>query len=202
MGRRKSKGDVRLMEFKQLQTINEKLKTTDIKGKAYTEVNQRILGFRELYPNGTIETNILSNENGVCVMTAIIKDEEGKVLATGHAFEQQGASYINKTSYIENCETSAIGRALGVLGIGAETSIASKEEIEKVEDADIYKHNIFKIKERVQITYPLKMKDGLTTKEIAEKLHKTEDEVKAIFTYFDILNNFEKDLSNIDTKSR
>ena len=190
------------MEFKQLQTINEKLKTTDIKGKAYTEVNQRILGFRELYPNGTIETNILSNENGVCVMTAIIKDEEGKVLATGHAFEQQGASYINKTSYIENCETSAIGRALGVLGIGAETSIASKEEIEKVEDADIYKHNIFKIKERVQITYTQKMKDGLTTKEIAEKLHKTEDEVKAIFTYFDILNNFEKDLSNIDTKSR
>ena len=43
---------------------------------------------------------------------------------------------------------------------------------------------------------------GKTTKEIAEKLHKTEDEVKAIFSYFDILNNFEKDLSNIDTKSR
>ena len=46
------------------------------------------------------------------------------------------------------------------------------------------------------------MKTGLTTKEIAERLHKSEDEVKAIFSYFDILNNFEKDLSNIDTKSR
>ena len=46
------------------------------------------------------------------------------------------------------------------------------------------------------------MKDGLTTKEIAEKLHKTEDEVKAIFSYFDTLSNFEKELSNIDTKSR
>lgn len=190
------------MEYKQLQEINSTLKTTDIKGKAYTEVNQRILGFRQLYPNGTIETSILSNENGVCVMEAIIKDEEGKILAKGHAFETQGSSYINKTSYIENCETSAIGRALGVLGIGAETSIASKEEIEKVEDADIYKHNIFKIKERVQLTYTQKMKDGLTTKEIAEKLHKTEDEVKAIFSYFDTLSNFEKDLSNIDTKSR
>ena len=131
------------MDYKQLQEINNTLKTTDIKGKAYTEVNQRILGFRQLYPNGTIETEILSNENGVCVMEAIIKDEEGKILAKGHAFETQGSSYINKTSYIENCETSAIGRALGVLGIGAETSIASKEEIEKVEDADIYKHNIF-----------------------------------------------------------
>jgi len=190
------------MEYKQLQEINSTLKTTDIKGKAYTEVNQRILGFRQLYPNGTIETSILSNENGVCVMEAVIKDETGKILAKGHAFETQGASYINKTSYIENCETSAIGRALGVLGIGAETSIASKEEIEKVEDSDIYKHNIFKIKERVQIVYTQKMKDGLTTKEIAEKLHKTEDEVKAIFSYFDTLSNFEKDLSNIDTKSR
>ena len=190
------------MEYKQLQEINSTLKTTDIKGKAYTEVNQRILGFRQLYPNGTIETSILSNENGVCVMEAVIKDETGKILAKGHAFETQGASYINKTSYIENCETSAIGRALGVLGIGVETSIASKEEIEKVEDSDIYKHNIFKIKERVQIVYTQKMKDGLTTKEIAEKLHKTEDEVKAIFSYFDTLSNFEKDLSNIDTKSR
>ncbi len=46
------------------------------------------------------------------------------------------------------------------------------------------------------------MKEGLTTKEIAEKLHKTEDEVKALFTYFDTLSNFEKDLANIDTKSR
>lgn len=190
------------MEYIQLQEVNNSLKTTDIKGKAYTEVNQRILGFRQLYPNGTIETKILSNENGICVMESIIKDEEGKTLAIGHAFEQQGASYINKTSYIENCETSAIGRALGVLGIGAETSIASKEEIEKVDEADIYKHNIFKIKERVQQIYTTKMKEGLTTKEIAEKLHKTEEEIKALFSYFDTLNNFERDLANIDTKSR
>lgn len=190
------------MEYKQLQEINNSLKTTDIKGKAYTEVNQRILGFRQLYPNGTIETQILSNDNGVCLMEATIKDAEGKILAKGHAFEQQGASYINKTSYVENCETSAIGRALGVLGIGAETSIASKEEVEKIEEADIYKHNLFKIKERVQMIYTEKLKEGLTTKEIAQKLHKTEDEVKAIFSYFDILNNFERDLANIDTKSR
>jgi len=39
-------------------------------------------------------------------------------------------------------------------------------------------------------------------KEIAERLNKTEDEVKAIFSYFDTLNTFEKDLANIDTKSR
>ena len=190
------------MEYKQLQEINESLKTTNIKGKTYTEVNQRILGFRQLYPNGTIKTEMLSNENGICIIKATIYDEEGKEISTGHAFEQQGASYINKTSYIENCETSAIGRALGVLGIGAETSIASKEEVEKVEDAEIYKHNIFKIKERVQMIYTSKMKEGLTTREIAEKLHKTEEEIKALFSYFDTLSNFERDLANIDTKSR
>jgi len=190
------------MEYKQLQEINQNLKTTDIHGKAYTEVNQRILGFRQLYPDGTIDTEIISNENGVCTIKAIVADEKGKILSKGHAQERQDSSYINKTSYVENCETSAIGRALGILGIGAEASISSKEEVEKVDAADIYKHNIFKIKERVQQVYTQKMKEGLTTKEIAEKLHKTEDEVKAIFTYFDILNNFERDLSNIDTKSR
>lgn len=144
------------MEYKQLQEINKSLKTTDIKGKAYTEVNQRILGFRQLYPNGTIDTEIISNENGVCTIKAIVLDEEGKVLSKGHAQERQDSSCINKTSYVENCETSAIGRALGVLGIGADKSIASKEEVEKVEDADIYKHNIFKIKERVQMIYTSK----------------------------------------------
>ena len=46
------------------------------------------------------------------------------------------------------------------------------------------------------------MKAGLTVIETAERLHKTEDEVKALFSYFDTLSNFERDLSNIDTKSR
>lgn len=76
-----------------------------------------------------------------------------------------------------------------------------KDEIksgkENQED-DLSKHDIYKIKERLEIIYTEKLKKGLTTKEIATKLHKTEDEVKAIFSYFDTLNNFEKELSNID----
>ena len=198
------------MDYKQLQEVNAGLpkigierkdKSGNVIVKEYMEVNQRILGFRQLYPNGAIETEILSNSDGICLIKATIKDDTGKIISIGHAFEKENGSYINKTSYIENCETSAIGRALGILGIGAETSIASKEEMEKVEDDDIYRHNIFKVKERIQIIYTQKMKEGLTTKEIAQKLHKTEEEVKAIFSYFDILSNFEKDLSNIDTKS-
>lgn len=116
------------MDFEELQKVNKKLKKTDIKGKDYVEVNQRILGFRQLYPNGTIETEIISNDNGVVTIKAIVKDGE-RVLATGHAQEKENSSYINTVSYIENCETSAVGRALGILGIGTDTSVRSLDEM-------------------------------------------------------------------------
>ena len=117
------------MDWKQLQEVNQKLKATDIKGNLYIEVSQRIKAFREICPNGSIETEILNNENGVCVIKAVVKDETGKILGTGHSYEKEGSSFINKTSYIENAETSCVGRALGMLGIGIETSIASAEEV-------------------------------------------------------------------------
>ena len=62
-------------------------------------------------------------------LKAIIKNPDGVILATGLAYEKEGSTFINKTSYIENCETSAWGRALGNLGIGIDTSIASAEEV-------------------------------------------------------------------------
>jgi len=106
------------------------LKTIDIKGKDYVEVAERIRAFRELHPQYTIETAILSNQDGVVVMQAVIKDEQGRVLSTGHAYEREGSNFINTTSFIENCETSAVGRALAMLGIGIDTSVASAEEVE------------------------------------------------------------------------
>ena len=133
------------MKFEDIKKANETIVTTDIKGKQYSEVNQRIKAFRMLYPEGTIETEMLSNENGVCVFKASIfipeYDEEAKsngvyivnhnrLLGTGTAYEKEGSTFINKTSYIENCETSAVGRALAMCGIGIDTSIASKEEVE------------------------------------------------------------------------
>lgn len=120
------------MEFEELQKVNKKLKKTDIKWKDYVEVNQRILGFRQLYPNGTIETEIIDSLNGVVTIKAIVKEGE-KILATGHAQEKENSSFINKASYIENCETSAVGRALGILGIGADTSVRSFDEMEAKE---------------------------------------------------------------------
>ena len=82
-----------------------------------------------LYPQGSIETELINNENGICIFKSIIKDEEGKILGTGTAYEKENSTFINKTSYIENCETSAVGRALGMAGFGIDTSIASAEEV-------------------------------------------------------------------------
>ena len=69
-------------------------------------------------------------------------------------------------------------------------------------DDDLNKHNILKIKERCQITYTNKMKLGLTTKEIAERLNKTEDEVKALFSYFDTLSIFSSSFSKFAKVSK
>lgn len=117
------------MTYEEIVKANSSIITTDVKGKEYAEVNQRIKAFRSICPNGSIETLMLSCEEGVCVIQATIKDETGKVLGTGHAYEKEGSSFINKTSYIENCETSAVGRALGMCGIGIDTSVASYEEV-------------------------------------------------------------------------
>ena len=109
----------------------QKMKTVDIKGKAYVEVNERVKYFRSAdeYKGWSLETELLSNDNGMCIFKAIVKNEDGVVKATGHAYENEGSTFINKTSYIENCETSAVGRALGMLGIGIDTSIASSDEV-------------------------------------------------------------------------
>ena len=100
-----------------------------IKGNDYVTVAERVRAFRELHPDWSILTDILSNENEICLFQATIKDTEGRIIATGHAYEQEGSTFINNGSYIENAETSSVGRALGILGIGVSTSIAGAEEV-------------------------------------------------------------------------
>lgn len=108
---------------------NEQIKTVDIKGKEYSEVNQRIKAFRINHPNGSIATHIESLQDGVVVMSCEVRDENGDLLGKAHAYEREDSSFINKTSYIENCCTSATGRALGYAGYGIDTSVASYEEV-------------------------------------------------------------------------
>ena len=117
------------MTYEQIEKANASIQTTDIKGKDYAEVNQRIKAFRMVHPSGAIIPELISLEGGVCVMKATVMDEKGDVLGVGHAYEKEGSTFINKTSYIENCETSAVGRALGMCGFGIDTSVASYEEV-------------------------------------------------------------------------
>lgn len=126
------------MEYSRIEEVNKRLCPVDLERKTkdgrviknkYNTVNQRILAFRELYPNGSIQTEILSINDGVVLIKATAFDDDGKIISTGHAQEKEESSFINKTSYIENCETSAIGRALGIIGIGAVDSLASFEEV-------------------------------------------------------------------------
>jgi len=112
-----------------LQEANKSLLSMDIKGKDYIPVNERIKAFRFIYPKGLIKTEIIGLENGICTMKAEVYDDEGRLLATGHAQEKETSSFINKTSYIENCETSCVGRALGNMGIGLDYGFASYEEV-------------------------------------------------------------------------
>jgi len=105
------------------------MKTIDIKGKSYITVNERLKYFRENFKDYSLVSELISNDNGVCIFKAIISNGDSVPVATGFAYEKEGSSFINKTSYIENCETSAWGRALGNFGIGIDTSVASADEV-------------------------------------------------------------------------
>ena len=120
------------MDWQSLVKANAAIRTTNIRGKEYAEVNQRVKAFRTLYPEGFITTEILCREGGLCIIKATVghyADGKSVILATGTAYEKEGSSQINRTSYIENCETSAVGRALGMAGFGIDTSIASADEM-------------------------------------------------------------------------
>ena len=117
-----------------------KNKTTKIGQKDYVDVSERIMSFWELHPDWAILTSIeqVDLETGVVIIKAWVEDEKGRVRSTGHAHEFQAdkKSRVNMTSFVENCETSAIGRALGTLGIGTEYGIASAFEVQNAKDKE------------------------------------------------------------------
>ena len=105
------------------------MKSIKIKGKDYIEVNERIKHFRKEYPNFSLTSEVIEKTPDSVLIRATITNENGVDVATGLAEETKGTTYINETSYVENCETSAWGRALGNFGIGIDTSIASADEV-------------------------------------------------------------------------
>jgi hypothetical protein len=102
----------------------------NIKGKEYKTVALRVNEFREsaIYKGWSIMTEIVKIDDDQCVIKTQIVNPESKIVATGHAQEFRKASQINGTSYVENCETSSIGRALACLGL-AGSEFASANEV-------------------------------------------------------------------------
>jgi hypothetical protein len=100
----------------------------NIHGREYQTVAYRVNGFRTDFPKWTIQTEILHRDEEMVVMKASILDEAGRLIATGHSEERRAASTINKTSALENAETSAIGRALAAFGMGG-TEFATADEV-------------------------------------------------------------------------
>ena len=114
--------------------MSNQLKTIKVQGgKEYAEVHTRVNYFRsqEQYKDWSEDCDIIkcADDMSWVLMKATISYPDGRVASVGHAFEKQDGSRINQRNHVENCETSAVGRALGLLGIGSDGSIASYEEV-------------------------------------------------------------------------
>lgn len=107
------------------------METMKIKGKDYVPVNERLKEFRKLFKDYSLTSEIIELTPEVCTIKAVITDDKGVVRATGLAQElrNNAMSLVNKTSYVENCETSAWGRALGNFGIGIDSAICTADEL-------------------------------------------------------------------------
>ena len=171
-----------------------KLKTIDIKGKEYVPVSERVKAFRKDHTDFGLITSIVSIEDSVVIMKAEVVNPEGRTIATGFASEKQGSSFINKTSFIENCETSAIGRCLGNFGIGVDDSYSSANEVanaitqQSVKEPKIITPNIESIPSDIATKVSLKLEGcedletlGIAYKECIKDIQKYPS-LKAMFT--------------------
>ena len=121
----------------------KKLETINIKGKKYATVSTRVKHLREDYKDLKMDVNIVATDNdhqGVWIKASIYEKGAKKddiPIAAGIAYEQKSGSGVNSTNWTENCDTSAVGRALANLGIGIEDAYASANEMELALEKEI-----------------------------------------------------------------
>ena len=115
-----------------LEDLN--LKTIKLKDKEYSMVSSRLEIFRKHFgfKYGIIEEILVDDGKRVVTKTSIIdRDNPETPIGVGHAEEIRGSSLVNKTSAIENCMTSSLGRALATAAALHGGEMASSNEIEK-----------------------------------------------------------------------
>lgn len=176
-----------------------KNKAVNIKGKLYVLVSDRIVAFNKDNPQGSITTELLSPFDSQLIVMRATATPDGVRKFTGYSQATIGDGYINKTSALENCETSAVGRALAMMGIGVIDSIASVDEINKAQtypttkkaetkNVDTFLADLQPTDEEV-ITWQEKLESAKTVKElkdfwvtvppmVQDKLAKLKDELK------------------------
>ena len=170
-----------------------------------------------LYENGAekvyFEPCTLPNGSSLIMSDEKFADKDGKtnrcyevrvkVVIDDLTFESQfplmnGSNPVKDNSLTQqrvwNAQTRAFVKGVAMhTGLGFDLWI--NDDTGKVQEEDLSAHKIMKIKERFQITYTKAIKKGMSTKDIADALGMTEDEVKIIFTYFEVLNRFEEKLN-------
>lgn len=108
---------------------NANIKTIPIHGKEYAEVDERVGAFRSQYPDGSIQTTVIYEDEATVVFSASVYNSTGELLATSTACESREDKGVNQYHYWENAETSSIGRALALCGYGCDISIASANDM-------------------------------------------------------------------------
>lgn len=118
---------------------NLEKKAVKIQGRSYVLVADRIIYFNENFPNGSIKTELITapTEEKIVIKATVVPDiSRAERQFTGYSQTVVGQGYINRTSALENAETSAVGRALAMMGIGVIESVASADEVQKAQQAE------------------------------------------------------------------
>ena len=159
-----------------------------IHGKSYLTVAERIATFRSEHKEWGIDTDLISNADMI-VIKAVISDESGKQIGSGYAEEVRGSSSINKTSALENCETSAIGRALASCGYGGEQYASANEvsdaTIQQAKISAVERINLHNVKVREHLPSILAIKEGIAGDDLSSAAEAwgelTEDDQRALW---------------------
>ena len=161
------------------------MKTIKIKGNEYIPVNQRLIYFRSQpkYNGWQIKEEIVSLNEKEAIFKVTILDEKNVEISTAHSQEYRDSSYINKTSFVENGFTSALGRALGYLGIGIDTSIASADEVDNA------------VRNQDEAPIENESKKWLTESQFAATLKATKDQAENVLNSFKMKKEYRKKIT-------
>ena len=178
-----------------LEDLN--LKTINLKGKEYSMVSSRLEIFRKHFgfKYGIIEEILVDDGKRVVTKTSIIdRDNPETPIGVGHAEEIRGSSLVNKTSAIENCMTSSLGRALATAAALHGGEMASSNEIEK---ANNNKKNIEEKQTKTDDENEDKNNDQEKWQKITENYLRNIDELKSQSMCMHWFNNNKDVLKNM-----